>query len=111
MEWTGKRIGRLFELYERHFEQLRSDVIATNRSLGSLSPERTWLEPLTRNQFEALLADQTADPEITRLWVRRIIRGHEKEFPELQDLTHSRRQGRKSTRQSPPDGRRRATGT
>jgi hypothetical protein len=84
VEWNTQSIGRLYELYERYVDDLRRDVAAANSSLGSLDPEKTRLECLTRAQFEAILTDPTKDPEAVHLWVRRIIRGHENEFPALQ---------------------------
>jgi hypothetical protein len=83
MQWTADDICRLYELYERHVERLRLDVVEANRSLGSPEPEKTHLDVLTQAQFEALLNGPTDDPEMTQRWVRRIIRGHEDEFPEL----------------------------
>jgi hypothetical protein len=83
-EWNPQSIGRLYELYERHVEDLKRDVVAANRSLGSSHPEKTKLECLTRDQFEGILMDPAKDTEAVHLWVRRIIRGHEHEFPTLQ---------------------------
>ncbi len=83
MEWTAENVGRLYELYERHIDRLRKDVVEANRTLGSTEPEKTDLDGLTHAEFEALLKSPTDDPEVTRLWVRRIIRGHEHEFPKL----------------------------
>ncbi len=83
MEWTAKRMDRLYELYERHIDRLRTDVIEANRSLGSSQPQRTHLDRLGRSEFETLLQQPTDDSEVARSWVRRIIRGHEHEFPEL----------------------------
>ncbi len=88
MEWTRERVNRLFVLYERYFEQLRADVVAANRLLGSSNPEKTKLEPLTRKEFEALLAN--GDPESTRRWVGRITLGYEREFPGLESSTANR---------------------
>ena len=81
IEWTPESIQRLFELYERHFDCLRQDVAAANLSLGSSNPKKIHLERLTRTQFEAVLTDPTNDQEAIQLWVRRIIRRHENEFP------------------------------
>ena len=61
----------------------KADVAAVNRSLGSAKPDETSLEPLSRSDFEVFLKQPTDDPEAVRLWVRRIIRGHEREFPGL----------------------------
>lgn len=97
MEWTGKHMDRLYELYERHIDGLRTDVIQANRSLGSSQPERTDLNHLSRSEFETLVQQPTDDPEVAQSWVRRILRGHEHEFPEL-DL-------------GPSGTRRRGTGT
>lgn len=83
MQWSAEKVKRLYELYERHVGRLRKDVVEANRSLGSPEPEKTNLEVLSHAQFEAVLTGPTDDPDVTRLWVRRIIRGHEHEFPEL----------------------------
>jgi len=83
MHWTAEYVNRLYELYQRHIGRLRKDVVEANRSLGSTEPEKTNLEVLTHAQFEAVLKEPTDDPQVTRLWVRRIIRGHEHEFPQL----------------------------
>ena len=83
MEWTAKDVDRLYGLYERHIDRLRTDVTRANRSLGSSHPERRHLNPMSRSEFEAMLRRQANDPEAARLWVRRIIRGHEHESPEL----------------------------
>jgi hypothetical protein len=80
MEWTARRMDRLYQLYQRHIDRLRKDVIQANRSLGSSQPERTHLDHLSRSEFETLLQQPTDDPDVTRLWVRRIVRGHEHEF-------------------------------
>ena len=56
-------------------------VAAANLSLGSSNPKKIHLERLTRTQFEAVLTDPTNDQEAIQLWVRRIIRRHENEFP------------------------------
>jgi hypothetical protein len=82
MEWTTEEMDRLYGLYERHVDRLRTDVVRANRSLGSSQPERTALGRVSRSEFEALLRQPTDDPEVARLWVRRILRGHEHEFPE-----------------------------
>jgi hypothetical protein len=97
MEWTAERVSRLYELYERHIDRLRTDVVKANRSLGSTEPEKTNLEILNRAEFEALLRRPTDDPEVTRLWVRRIIRGHEQEFPELESGPSERPRRRTGT--------------
>ena len=109
MEWIGKRLDRLFELYERYVEDLQADLVAANRSLGSTDPKKTWLAPFTRKQFEAFLSDEPADQEIRRLWILRIVRGHENEFPELQ-ATAIPQKTHDSARDSPPGSRHRAKG-
>jgi hypothetical protein len=83
MAWTAETIDRIYELYGQHIHQLHVEVTSVNRSLGSSKPEKTALKCLTRAEFETLLKGSTDDPEVTCLWVRRIIRGHEHEFPEL----------------------------
>jgi hypothetical protein len=83
MQWTAETINRLYEFYGQHFERLREDVIQTNRSLGSSNPDKTRLEILTRKEFESLLQESNNDPKVIQMWLQRIIRGHEHEFPEL----------------------------
>jgi hypothetical protein len=41
------------------------------------------MELLSRTGFEALITGRTDEPEVSRRWVRRLIRGHELEVPEL----------------------------
>ena len=94
MEWTATTIDRLHARYERYIDQLRADVIEINRSLGSPTPEKTGLKPLTRAEFESLLTRPSDDPEMTRLWIWRIIYGHEDEFPELAHVIGSRHDSR-----------------
>lgn len=93
MEWTAKSVTRLYELYLEHIDRLRNDVIDTNRSLGSPHPEKTKLEPMPRSEFERFLHRLENDPESGRLWLRRIIRDHEQEFPELESAGTLRRTG------------------
>ncbi len=81
--WNSASVRRLYELYLQHDRRLRGKVAATNRSLGSPHPNKIKLDRLTQTEFEAILRDPKADPETNRLWVRRIIRGHEQEFPTL----------------------------
>ena len=83
MESTLADMDRLYKLYQQNFQQLRSDVIKVNRSLGSTQPEKTWMELLTRSEFGALVTRPTDEPEVVRRWIQRLIRGHEHEFPEL----------------------------
>jgi hypothetical protein len=90
MEWTSATIDRLHRFYERHIDRLRAELMAANRSLGSSNPEKTGLNRLTRAEFEVLLRRPGDDPEVTRLWLRRITRGHEREFPELHAEVDSR---------------------
>lgn len=82
MDWSAEDMDRLYDLYQRHIDQLREDVVKTNRLLGAERPS-TRLERLTRPEFDLLLKNWRQDPESARLWLRRIIRGHEKEFPRL----------------------------
>jgi hypothetical protein len=66
-------------------------VVETNRSLGSSNPDKTGLPDLSREEFEALLKNPSRDAEARQLWIRRIIRGHEHEFPELETINGPRR--------------------
>jgi hypothetical protein len=83
MDWTHVDMDRLYELYEQHFDEVRSAVISANRSHGSSQPEKTWMELLDRNEFEKLLKNPTDEPKIVNRWVKRIIRDFENEFPNL----------------------------
>jgi len=83
MDWSEIDMDRLYELYRQHFYQLRRDVIRVNRSLGSTQPEKTWMELLSREEFETLITAPTDEPEVAQRWMRRITRGHEHEFPQL----------------------------
>jgi hypothetical protein len=83
MEWTDEIVDRLYVLHQKHIDALRADVVQTNRSLGSSTPERTNLERLGRNEFQDVLTRPCDDRDVTRLWVRRMIAGHEHTFPEL----------------------------
>ena len=44
---------------------------------------KTNLRRLSRAELESFLTRPAKNPEPTRLWVKRIIRGHEHEFPEI----------------------------
>ena len=78
MESSVRTRSRLYALYARYIERLRQDIIRVNKSLGSTS-EDTKLHPLSRAQFNALLDSPEADPEIIRLWVKRILAGQERD--------------------------------
>lgn len=82
MDWSRCQMERLYELYQQHFHELRSVVISANRVHGSSQPEKTWMELIGRDEFERLL-NNPDEPEVAERWVRRIIRGHEREFPDL----------------------------
>ena len=84
MEWTEEAIARLYRLHTRMIDSLREDVAGVNRSLGSLNATEDKLPRLTLAEFSAMLRRGDEEPEIVQLWVRRIARGHEEEFPELQ---------------------------
>lgn len=83
MDWSQFDMDRLYELYEQDFHRLRADVVGVNRSLGSMQPEKTWMELLSRTEFERLLTAPTNEPDVTQRWLRCIVRGHEHEFPGL----------------------------
>jgi hypothetical protein len=74
---------RLYELYRQHFSELRSVVTTANRLHGSSHPEKTWMELLSLEEFERLL-ENPKEPDVAKRWVRRLIRGREREFPNLQ---------------------------
>ncbi|QEG38920.1 hypothetical protein [Roseimaritima ulvae] len=79
-EWTPETIERLFDRYERHFDQLVKDSTTVNCDLASKNPKKTQLQRLTRTEFQQILTDRTNDSEAIELWVKRIVRGHEEEF-------------------------------
>ena len=83
MDWPIDDRDRLFDLYGKHIDRLLSDVAKANRRLGSRNPDKTHLRRLSRSEFEALLRKPAHDIGLTRLWLRRIIRGREREFPRL----------------------------
>ena len=84
MDWSQGSMDRLYELYQQHFQELRSVVVSANRSHGSSHPDKSWMEVISRDEFERLLSTPTDEPEIANRWVRRIIRGHEHDFPNLE---------------------------
>lgn len=106
MEWTAERLDRLYELYQRHVERLRADVIKSNRSLGSSNPEKTALKCMSQIEFNALIKRRSDDSEVVRLWIRRIIRDQEHEFPQLASVDES-----PVTPQDAQQKRRRRTGS
>jgi hypothetical protein len=83
MDWPVESMERLYDLYLQHIERLRRDVIEVNKVLGAARPSMR-LEAASRLEFEALLKNWRQDPEGARLWIRRIIRGHEQEFPKME---------------------------
>ena len=111
MEWTMDEMDRLYGLYERHIDRLHRDVIAANRSLGSSKPEQTGLHCVSRAEFESLLGHGPGNPETIQLWVQRIIRGHEHEFPRFEAQRNLIRGHCADTGPKPSQTRRRSTGT
>ena len=83
MDWPVENMDRLYELYQQYFNRLREDVVKSNRMLGAARPSMR-LEQLSRAGFESLLENWRQDPESAQLWIRRIVRGHEQEFPQLE---------------------------
>jgi hypothetical protein len=83
-QWNGDSMDRLYGLYERYIEDVKRDIRTANVELGSANPERVSLQALSRDEFEIALSDPARDREATSLWLRRIVRGHEQEFPFLQ---------------------------
>lgn len=83
MDGTTIDMDRLYELYKIHFAQLRTDVTEVNRSFGSMNPEKTWMQMLERFEFDALFSAPLEEPDVLERLIRRIVRGHEQEFPEL----------------------------
>ena len=86
MVWKSDRIDRLYELYQRYFDRLRDDIIAVNRSMSSTNPERTAQSLLSRAEFEDVVRSPGRYPAFRRVWLQRIIEGHENEFPDLEGL-------------------------
>jgi len=83
MDWSSTDLDRLYELYKNHFHQLRASVISANKTLGSGNPEKTRMQLMTKMEFERILTSKTDEPEVAVRWVKRIISGHEHEFPNL----------------------------
>lgn len=83
MDATKVDMDRLYELYRVHYTRLRADVSGVNRSLGSTQPTKTWMQLLNRSEFESLVAAPSDEPEVVERMIRRIVRGHEQEFPGL----------------------------
>ncbi|MDA1053488.1 MAG: hypothetical protein O3C40_23815 [Planctomycetota bacterium] len=82
MDGPLNSMDRLYELYQQNFLRLRSSVIEANRSHGSQHPEKTWMELISKEEFNELLT-KPMDPKVAKRWIKRIVRGHEEEFPEL----------------------------
>jgi hypothetical protein len=83
MDCSPREMDRLYELYQQHFHDLRSVATSANQLHGSSQPEKTWMELISWEEFERLI-NNPDEPEVANRWVRRIIRGHEREFPNLQ---------------------------
>ena len=83
MDWSSTDLDRLYELYRNHFHQLRASVISANTTLGSGNPEKTRMQLMTKAEFGQVLTSKTEEPEVAERWVKRIISGHEHEFPNL----------------------------
>ncbi len=83
MEWTPTKVSRLYDLYRQHFDRLRADVCQANVLLGSPEPGKTKLQMLSAIEFRGLFVNVAELSEPMRLWVLRIISGHENEFPEV----------------------------
>ena len=82
--WTPAHFDRFYELYLQYIARLKADVIDSNRSMGSKTPEKTKIGPETKEKVDRQLRNvSTDDPEVAILWVRRVVRGFEKEFPPL----------------------------
>ena len=83
MNLSSATMERLYRRYRDHIDSLHQDVFQANRLLGSPTPQKTNLAHLTQGEFESLVKDLANDQETKRLWIRRIIRDHEGDFPEL----------------------------
>lgn len=79
-----KNVDRLYVLYTQFIEDLRESVGCADEALGTPNPSMTKPEPLTRAEFETLMGNLANDPEAANAWLRRILRGHEHEFSELE---------------------------
>jgi hypothetical protein len=87
MNWSRTDVDRLHELYVGYVGGLQTDVAKTNRALGSANPDRTKLELLSRDEFERHINPPHRDVQATHSWLRRIARGHEREFPGLESAS------------------------
>jgi hypothetical protein len=83
MDWSQLDFDKLYRLYQEHHRRLRASVVSANRSHGSSHPDKTWMRELGRDEFVDLLTNPDGDPEVAERWLKRIIRGHEQEFPDL----------------------------
>lgn len=83
MEDGKLNMDRLYDLYTTQIVRLHSDVACVNRSLGSKAPEKTWLRMLDRSAFESLIEAPSEEPAVIQRFIRRIVQGHEQDFPEL----------------------------
>ena len=78
METSVRNRSRLYAQYVRYIERLRQDIIRINHSWGSTKND-TRLRPLSREQFDAVLDSPKSDPEVIRLWIRRIVAGQDQD--------------------------------
>ena len=84
MAFSPEQTDTLHGLYISHVARLKSDVIEVNRSLGSSHPEKTGIEPLSREDFSQRVKSGIAEgSEAVQLWIKRILHGHEQEHPDL----------------------------
>lgn len=81
--WNTELVDRLYDRHQQYVKQLRRDIVAANRSLGSMRPNRCSLRPLSRKRFVAVLTNPDNDREAVDLWVQRMIAGYEDAFPAL----------------------------
>ena len=88
MDRMPDRMDRLYTLYRYYHGRLCDRIVEANRLLGSSHPAAK-LAPLSQSEFTATI-DDNRDPEAIRLWLCRIVRGHEDEFPELVRTSDSR---------------------
>lgn len=84
MNWSQMDIDRLYKLYVERMRALQAEVTQTNLALGSAKPSETKLEMLSRTEFEEHVRPPHRDERAAQSWLRRIVRGNEGEFPDLE---------------------------
>ena len=81
-------MDKLFALYEQYFDQLVADARRLHQRNPALNPPSVSATKMTREQFEQYLNNQR-ETESKRLFLRRILRGHESLYPVLPENLRS----------------------